>query len=625
MPATLYDQRALVEQDWHWFQIIGRYGPGVSALQVQAQLQPSFHEFILQMIKLYATMPPGIKSQFLKSEIRVHAASNGVSNFRKDFSEPLWIIFGVAAGILLIACANVATLLLARATARATEMAMRISLGAARIRLVRQMLTESLLLSLVAGALGWLLARILAPFLVGSLSETGDPVQFVFATDTRALLFCIAVSTLSAMLFGLIPAWQAAGVQPMHSLRASARQGGKLRLGKLFVSIQVACAFCLVTVGAAFLFSLGNLLHVNPGFDARNVAVLSLTAESSTSDDLVASDDTHPREQTRARNLMFELQRNVASQPGVRRAALAWWPIFAGGGWTQQIFISGKGPSEREEILYRVSPSYFAALRTPLLAGRDFNLADSNVKNPGSAIVNEAFARKYFGGVNVVGREFSYFSPSGQQRQLIVGVAGDAHYYSLRTSSDPMVYLPIEGANQFTLYVRSPLPLGQIVSIVDRQAHAVGFGMRIQEVTTLESIVGNTLLREKLLAEIGGAFAFFGLLLAAIGLFGLLSYSVGRRTKEIGLRAALGAQRVEIVLLVIKDVTGLMSGGVIVGLAGALAILTVFRSLLFGIRAVDPSVTLTAIVLFLATGVLAAGLPAHHAASLDPMRALREE
>jgi ABC-type lipoprotein release transport system permease subunit len=260
-----------------------------------------------------------------------------------------------------------------------------------------------------------------------------------------------------------------------------------------------------------------------------------------------------------------------------------------------------------------------------LLAGRDFEPNDSDVHEPAPVIVNEAFARKYFDSLNVLGREFSYFFKDSPVRQQIVGLAADSHYYDLRKNADPMVYLPAEGNNSFTLYVRSPLQLGQIVRLADREAHAIGSELRIREVTSLETIVGNTLLREKLLADVGGAFAFFGLLLAAIGLFGLLSYSVGRRTKEIGIRAALGAQRIEIISLILKDVVGLMSGGLLIGLVSALAILTVFRSLLFGLRTADPFVTGTAIALFLMTGLLAASLPAHRAATVDPMLALRQE
>jgi len=625
LPATQYEARALSDPGWHWFGILGRFAPGVSPEQIQARLQPSFHDFQLQLIRQIPTMPPDIRKQFLESQIRVHRAANGASQFRKVFSRSLWIVLGVATVILFIACANVASLLLARATARAAEMAMRVSLGAARMRLVRQMLTEGLMLSLVAGVLGWLLARILAPLLVNLLSQPGDPIQFVLALNTRVLFFCLGVSTLSALLFGLAPAWQASGQQPVNSLRASTGQAGKLRLGKFFVSIQVACAFCLVLVGAAFLFSLFRLFRVNPGFDPRNVAVLSITTDNNTTDDPVASSESGRAEEAHLRQIMVQLQGRVSSQPGIQAAALAWWPIFSGGGWSEQVIIPGKGPSEREEIFYRVSPAYFTALRTPFVAGRDFKLVDNSGQQPEPAIVNAAFARKYFNTPNVLGREFRYVFASSPLRVIVVGVVSDAHYYDLRNPADPIVYLPLGGNRSFTLYVRSPLQLGQIVRLVDREARFVGSGMRVREITTLEEIVGNTLLREKLLAGVGGACAFFGLLLAAIGLFGLLNYSVGRRTKEIGIRAALGAQRSEIVYLVLKEVTGLLGGGLIVGLAAALAAIAIFRSLLFGIQKADPFVLGTAISLFWVIGALAASLPAHRAATIDPVCALREE
>jgi predicted permease len=626
VPGTTYEARALTDPGWHWFRILGRLAAGAAPDQLQDRLQPSFHDFQVQRVQGFFSMPPAIRKQFLDSAIRIRSAATGVSDFRQDFARPLWIVFAIAAGILLMACANVASLLLARSTARASEMAMRISLGAARSRLVRQMLTESLLLSLLAGALGWLLARTVGPLLVGLLSNNNDPVQFALAVDTRVLMFSAAVSAATTVFFGLIPAWQTSGGVPMHCLRSSSGQSRRLKVGKLFVGFQVACAFCLVAVGAAFVFSLANLYHVDPGFDSRNVAVLSVTTEvAGKADDPVEWAETHRGEQARLLNLMFDLQNRVASQPGVQSAALAWWPIFRGTGWSSQVLIPGHAPSDREEIFYRISPSYFATLRTPLISGRDFTFADANARQPTPAIVNEAFARRYFNSRNVVGREFSYPFRNAPIRAVIVGVTADAHYYDLRGRGEPMVYLPVEGNNSFTLYVRSQFPLAHTVRLVERETHALGSGTRLREVTSLELMVGNTLVRERLLAGVGGTCASFGLLLAVIGLFGLLSYTVGRRTREIGVRVALGAQRRQVVSLVLWDVAGLMGVGLTAGVAGAFAALAAFRSLLFGIRSADPSVAGTAVALFLMTGMLAAGLPAHRAATMDPMRALREE
>lgn len=626
VPDTTYEARALTDPGWHWFRILGRLAADAAPEQLQARLQPSFHDFQVQMIQRIFSIPPAIRKQFLDSAIEIRSATTGVSDFRQDFAHPLWMVFGVAVGILLIACANVASLLLARSIARAPEMAMRISLGAARSRLVRQMLTESLLLSLLAGTLGWLLARTVGPLLVSLLSTNSDPVQLVLAVDTRVLLFSAAVSAATAVVFGLVPALQTSGTVPMHALRGSSGQPRRLKMGKPFVGFQVACAFCLVAVGAAFVFSLANLYHVDPGFDPRNVAVLSVTTEvADKADDPVEWAETHRGEQARLLNLMSNLQTRVGSQPGVQSAGLAWWPIFRGTGWSSQVLIPGQAPSDREEIFYRISPQYFATLRTPLIAGRDFTPADAETRQPTPAIVNEAFAVRYFNSRNVIGREFSYPFRNAPVRVVIVGVAADARYYNLRGGGEAIVYLPVEGNSAFTLYVRSRFPLRQTVRLVERETHALGSGTRVREVTSLETMVGNTLVRERLLAGVGGTCALFGLLLAAIGLFGLLCYTVGRRTREIGVRVALGAQRRQIVSLVLRDVAGLIGFGLATGLAGAFAVLAAFRSLLFGIRSADALVTGTALALFLLAGMLAAGLPAHRAATLDPTRALREE
>lgn len=613
VPAMMYDKEAFTNPGWSWFRITGRLDPGATRQQLQARLQPGFHDRQQDVIKGFPTMPPAIKKQFLDMAIRVHPGAAGASRFRRTFARPLWIVLGVAAGLLLVACSNVASLLLARSTARSAEMAMRVSLGAGRSRLVRQLLTESLLLSALAGGLGWMLARFAAPALVSLLSKEGDPVRFALAIDTRVLLFCAAASTLAAVFFGLLPAWHAAGAQPMLALRGVRAQAGKLRMGRFFVGVQVAFAFCLVMAGAGFLFSLRNLFAVDTGFDARGVAVVDI------------SNDLGNKQERERRLLMEQLQHRIAALPGIQAAAVAPWAIFGGSSWTEQVIVPGKAPSEREEIFYRISSGYFAALRTPILNGRDFEPRDFVAGEPIPVIVNRAFARRYFEDENALGNEFQ--RPSGKKfiRYRVVGVAANAHYGELRRGPEAMVYVPLQGANYFSLYVRSALDLGSVARLVEREARAMGSGTRTREITTLETLVGNTILKEKLLAGIGGVFAFLGLLLAAVGLFGLLNYSVARRTKEIGIRAALGAQRNELVLLVFKDLFAMVSGGLIAGLAGSLGVMMVFRSLLFGIKPADPLVMGTAMGVFLVAAFVAGGFPASRAATVDPMIALRNE
>jgi predicted permease len=610
VPAMMYQKEALTNSSWGWFRILGRLGPQATRAQLQARLQPVLQARDEELVKSFPTIPPSIKKQFLDLELRVHPAAAGVSSFRQTFARPLWIILGVAAGILLIACANVASLLLARSTARSAEMAMRISLGAGRSRLVRQLLTESLLLSAMAGGLGWAMARLAAPALVAMPSRENDPVRFALAMDTRALLFCAAVSTSAAVFFGLLPAWQASGAQPMRELRGVRAQAGKLRMGRFFVGIQVAFAFCLVIAGASFLFSLRNLFAVEKGFDAQGVAVIDVSNELT-------------RKEAQA-VFLDQFQRRIAALPGIQGATTAEWAIFEESTNTDEVTLPGKPPSEQDAIFYRISSGYFATLRTPLLSGRDFEPRDRNVRGTGQpvpAIVNQAFAERYFGDGNPLGKTFQ----RAPVNHRIVGVAANAHYDSLREGAEPIVYTPLEGGNYFALHVRSPLDLGSVVRMVEREATAMGSGTRVREVTTLETLVGNTLLREKLLAGIGGVFAFLGLLLAAIGLFGLLNYSVTRRTREIGIRAALGARPPTLVFLVLRDMFGMIAGGLLVGIAGSLALMTLVRSMLFGIRPLDPLVISTAAAVFLAAAFIAGGLPAKRAASIDPMVALRHE
>jgi predicted permease len=640
MPAMMYSKAALSMSGWNWFRIIGRLSPGSTPRQVQSRLQPIFSTHTDEQVKTQPTMPPSIKKQFRELPLLVRPGATGSSNFQTAFARPLWIVLGVAAGILLIACANLASLLLARSTARSSEMAMRISLGAGRSRLIRQLLTESLMLSVIAGALGWCFAQITAPILVAMLSKDTDPVRFVLSMDTRVLFFCFAVSTIAAIFFGLLPAWRASSTRPSQELHGMRTQAGKLRLGRMFVGIQVAFAFILVIAGASFLFTLRNLFAVDTGFNPHNVSVIDVSTE--------LSDITRKPE---LNVFMDDLQRRVEALPGIQSAGLAGvGTMFEGREGASQVILPGQTPSDQEVHGMPVSPRYFSAMRIPLLAGREFEQRDRDyhhtgppptvvdgalsvpyfgnedpAKGPRPTIINQAMARKYFGNEDPVGKIFQTPYNGEFASHEIIGVVGNATYASLREGTQPIMYGVERGDSYVTLYVRSTLDLGSVVKMVERETEAIGHGTRVRDVTTLDTLIGNTLLREKLLAGIGGVFAFLGLLLAAIGLFGLLNYSVTRRTKEIGIRAALGARPPSLVFLVLKDMFSMIAGGLIAGLAASLALMTFVRSLLFGIRAVDPLVMTTAAAVFLAAAFIAGGLPASRAAGIDPMIALRHE
>jgi hypothetical protein len=277
--------------------------------------------------------------------------------------------------------------------------------------------------------------------------------------------------------------------------------------------------------------------------------------------------------------------------------------------------------SEEEETFYRVSPGYFATLHTPLLAGRDLKLPD-NDNEPVATVVNQAFARRYFGSDSVLGRVFR--RDDGVLHQ-IVGLAANSHFGNLRGGPEPIAYMPMKPPMAYTLYVRSSFDAATVAKLVEREAKSLGLGVRVREVTSLETIVNGTIRTERLLAGISGVLALLGLLLAAIGLFGLLNYAVTRRSREIGIRAALGARRASLCGLVLKDLTWMVAGGLVVGLAGSLVLMRAAQSLLFGIRPNDPLVIGVAIAIFLFAALLAGGLPARRAAAIDPVLALRQE
>lgn len=604
IPVTTTDPGILIH-DARLFHIIGRLAPGSGREQLTARLQPAFHHY-QEIRSSQGGLPAAVQKQMRETNLVAHSGANGAGGFRAIFSRPLWILFGVSACVLLIACANVASLILARSTARAAEMALRVSLGARRMRLIRQLLTESLLISSLATLHGWLLARIAAPVLVRMVSTTANPAQLDLTPNTHVLLFCAAICAFSTLFFGLLPAWQATRNGTISGPRHASGHAGRLRLGRLFVGVQVAFAFCLVTGGASFLFSLHNLTAVHTGFDERGVTVLTIHSAV---------------QRDRQLAVMEEIQRHTAAMPQVKGAATAWMAVFSGARRADRVVLPGKGPSEHEETFYRVSPGYFATLRTPLLDGRDFTFQD-NDDEPVPTIVNRAFARRYFGNEPVLGREFR--RDDGVRHQ-IVGVAANSHFGSLRNGPEPIAYMPMKPPRYFTLYVRSALDAASVSKMIEREAEAFGAGVRVGDVTTLEALVGSTIRTERLLAGIGGAFAFLGLILASTGLFGLLNYSVTRRTREIGIRTVLGAQRVSIYGLVLKDLSGTMVAGVMTGLLSALALMRFTQSLLFGIEPVDPLVIGTALAVFVGVAFVAGGLPAHRAAAIDPAAALRHD
>jgi predicted permease len=635
MPAMMYSKAAFNNPTWGWFRIFGQLAPGTTLARLRSRLDPVFHAYELDLVARFPMTPAPMQRQYRDRPLLIHPAPAGASNFQRDFSRPLWVVLCAGAGLLLIACANIASLLLARGAARAGEIAMRVSLGATRSRVIRQLLTESLLLSFTAGLLGWLIAQAAAPALIAMLSESDHPVRFMLSMDTRVLLFCAAVSSCAAVLFGLIPAWRASATGltgALHGLRTTA---SRLVLGRAFTAIQAAFAFVLIIAGASFLFSLRNLLAVDTGFNPHNVIVAGVSTELS---------DVSQKPELNV--FLDELQRRIEAQPGVLAAAVSYWgALFQGGHTSTQVTVPGR--PDHQEYTMAASPRYFAAMQLPLLAGREFEQADRDYHTngprqqmvgnevlpqyfgnedpalgPRPTIVNQAFAQRYYGNENPLGKVFR--TPGNPSREII-GVVANAPYGSLREGPQPIMYFVTRGTNYVDVYIRSRLDQASVIKMVEREVEAMGHGTRVRDVAVLDTLIGDTVLRERLLAGIGGTFACMGLLLAAIGLFGLLNYSVERRTKEIGIRAALGARALSLAGLVIRDLAVPTAGGIAAGLACSLVLMRYVQSLLFGVQPADPHVMVTGAAVFLCAAIAAGGLPAWRAAAIDPIAALRHQ
>jgi predicted permease len=609
-PITTFDPGVFTNPAFRSFRLLGRLGPGTTARQLAARLEPTFRNHQETRIHTGATsLPPAEQTLLRATTLDVMDGRTGVSEFRQTFERPLWILLGLTAAILLLACTNVSGLVLARSRARAAEVALRVSLGASPSRVFRQFMIEGGLISVIGVTGGWAIAQVLAGVLVRLVSTGQSPIRLDLTFDMRVLVFIALACGLSSVLIGALPAWRVLSLPPTAAIRRVARQVTSAATGRALVTAQIAFAFCLVTTGSAFLLTLRHLTTVDTGFDSTNVTVLTL------------ANSLGPSQRPLQMELTRELQARIAALPNVQGAATAWWAMFTGARRTQRIALPGRPISGQPELFYRVSPRYLDTLKVPLLGGRDFDLRD-NDDEPVPAIINVAFARKYFNSDSPLGQ---VFTRDDGVRHEVIGIAGDSRYDTLRGASEPIVYMPMKPPNVFTLYVRSPMTPAMVGALVAREASALGFGMRVRDLTTLQALVSGTVVTERLLAGVGAGCALLGLALAVVGLFALLNYTVTERTQEIGVRTALGARRGEIYRLVLGSVAGPVVLGLAVGLMSALAAIHAARALLFGVAAIDPVVLLMALCVFGSAAIVAGAIPARRAAAIDPVVALRND
>ena len=603
-----------------WLTVMGRVKPGWTLEKTNAQLAANSPGIF--QATLPANYPPVNVKDYLAFKLKAVSAESGVSWLRNQYGDPLVLLLATAGLVLLIACANIANLMLARATARESEVAVRLAIGASRGRIVRQFMTESLLLAGAGGGLGLLLAGGLSQFLLALLGTQGNPLFLDLEPDRRLLAFSLGIATLTCLLFGLTPALRATRIPAGEAMKGSGRTTTASRerfgLRQALVVSQVALSLVLLVGALLFSGTLRKLLAVDAGFRQNGLLITEV-------------DFTRLKIPSRRRlGFKRDLLERLRTIPGVVSAAEVGILPLSGGGGSNDIWLEGADPSSRRESnLASVGPSYVRTMGMTLLAGREFDARDLD-SSPRVAIVNQSFARRFGLGSDPTGkrlrREATPFNP--ELVFEVVGLVKDTKYYNLREEFRPIAFLAITQDSEpdpwTRVVIRSDAPLSGLVPGIRRTVSevdpAIGLDFRAFETTVREG-----LLRERLMAALSGFFGGLATLIAAIGLYGVMSYLVVRRTNEIGIRMALGADRRRILALVMNESGRLLALGIAVGAGLSLLAARAAGSMLFGLAPSDPGTLCGATALLAAVTAAAGYLPARRAARLEPMAALREE
>jgi predicted permease len=618
-PAIRGENTGLDRGDVWFLAMFGRLKPEWTRDRATAQLasiSPGIFE---------ATLPsrfvPEDAKNYREFKLGAVPAGTGVSELRRSYATPLWVLLGVTGLVLLIACANLANLMLARATAREREVAVRLAIGASRRRVIRQMLSESLLIAVMGAAGGVLVAEWLSRFLVGYLS-TSDTRLFVdLGYDWRVLAFTTGLAMLACLLFGLAPAVRATRTPPGSAMRTGGRGStdGRERFGlrRVLVAVQVALSLVLLVGALLFVGSLRNLATVDTGFRQDGIVVANIDVQRT----LVPQAN---------RSAMFDrIVESVRTLPGVHAAAGAAIVPISGSSWNNRIMVDGVRQTDYP-MFNSVGPRFFATLGTPFVAGRDFDAQRDVRSSPAVAIVNESFVRKYLSGRNALGRRFNIESAPGtpEQSYEVIGVVRDTKYSDLREDFGAIAFLaasqdPEPGVSTRVI-VRSELPLDHITPSITRAVGEIHPAISLTFQTMTAQIRG-TLQRERLMALLSGFFGGLAALIATLGLYGVVSYIVARRRVEIGVRMALGADGATVVWMIVKEAAALILAGLIVGAILAVIAGRAAATLLFGLRPWDPATLAVAMVLLSTVTLFAGWLPARRAARLEPTVALRED
>lgn len=612
---TLNDRRSM------WLHLFGRLKPGVSIEQAEAAMETVYRPILEQEVAGFPTqMPERFRKQFVAKRIELERGAGGVPTLKREAGEPVAVLMAMALGVLLIACANVAGLLIARAAARQKEIAVRLAMGAGSGDLVRQTLAESLILAALGGTAALFIAWWSLDAIAAMLPPDARRGGVDWTLDARLVGFLALLTLVSAVLSGIGPAIRASRENLAATLKdqggALAGAFGALKTRRVLVVTQVALSLVLAASTALFARTLLNLERVDPGFPVERTLKFSVDATGAG----YAPD--------RTAGIYSALEERLRAMPGVESVAIAQQAVLENNSWTSTVRVEGYQHKEDENMnpnFNSVGAGYFSAMRIPVVAGREFTALDAAGAKQ-VAIVNEEFARYFFGRTNPLGRRFRL---AGNDKLMeIVGVVPDVRHQNLRQEVKRFAYMPwrqIEDLGEVTIYLRTAMDPAGIAPALRREVEAVAPGTALGEIKPMEQVLEETLVGERLVAYLCMLFAVLATVLAAVGLYGVMAYTVERRTREIGVRVAVGAARASVVSLVMREAMKMAAAGIVIGLPAFFGLSRLLGSQLYGLAPHDPASVLTGVGAIAATVGLAAFGPAYRASRTDPMTALRYE